>query len=69
MTEKMKPKKKNKGKSINRNFNIDTRDDKRNPLKVHFEKITNGEKSLSKAKLQEYLQSRYKDFVSKRITI
>ena len=55
MTEKMKPKKKTKGKSINRNFTIDARDDKRNPLKAHFEKITNGEKSLSKAKLQEYL--------------
>lgn len=69
MTEKMRPKKKTKGKSINRNFTIDPRDDRKNPLKAHFEKITHGEKSLSKVKLQEFLQSRYKDFVAKRITI
>lgn len=69
MTEKMKPKKKTKGKSMHRNFTIDPKDDKKNPLKAHFEKITHGEKSLSKAKLQEFLQGRYKDFVAKRITI
>ena len=67
-TEKMKPKKKT-AKSINRNFAINSKDDKKNPLRQHFEKITHGEKSLSKAKLQEFLQSRYKDFVAKRITV
>ena len=43
-------------------------DDKKNPLKVRFEKITHGEKSLSKAKLQDFLQSRYKSELAKRIT-